>query len=125
MNQPQSSFKANFSEMSHAISKQGDNTFYVAPSSVRNICFRWQDGKRQFFNYAYLVSIVLLTTENSKNELSLQFTSHVVVLTGYRLGLLFKLLMDHLPREVPQTDVRYLSGDSAEFCVADIVVKSV
>ncbi|MGJ1348241.1 hypothetical protein [Sphingobacterium siyangense] len=103
----------------------GDDICYADAGNVRNLCFVWLDGRREFFNYAYLVSVVLDRKDQSFHRLEIRFTSHIIHLTGYQLGGLFGLLMNHIPRLIHQTDYRYLSGDKAGYHVTDILITQV
>lgn len=79
---------------------------YDTPGYTRNVCFVWPDGKRMFFNYAYLVSAEFIPKEDM-NEIKLEFSSHTVTLMGYGLEELFVEFLDHLPRSVSIVDGRY------------------
>ena len=79
---------------------------YDTPGYTRNVCFVWPEGKRMFFNYAYLVSAEF-TPKEDMNEIKLEFSSHTVTLMGYGLEGLFMEFLDHFPRSVSAVDGRY------------------
>ncbi|MCF0061325.1 hypothetical protein MUK70_18980 [Dyadobacter chenwenxiniae] len=74
---------------------------------ARNLCLVWPDGRRAFFNYAYLVSADF-DPNNAMNVIRLGFSSQNVLLQGYGLEALFMQLLDHLPRIITAIDPRYL-----------------
>lgn len=78
------------------------------PGYARNLCLVWPDGKRAFFNYAYLISAEFLP-DQELNIIRLGFSAHQVTLKGYRLEALFMQLSDHLPKMVMITDPRYVA----------------
>ncbi|WP_460973987.1 hypothetical protein [Spirosoma migulaei] len=103
-------------------------TAHVVPhdtdSFVRNICFVWEDGRKAFFNYAYLVSVDLLPMD-SVNVMLLYFSGQIVTLKGYQLGLLFDLLLNHMPKTITATNSRYHNcGETQVAVVTEILVKS-
>jgi hypothetical protein len=73
---------------------------------ARNLCVVWLDGRRMFFNYAYLISAEF-QAPNEQNEISLNFSGYQVALKGYALNKLFADLHDQVTRVVFQVDVRY------------------
>ena len=102
----------------------GDVEVHDADSHVRNVCFVWEDGRKAFFNYAYLVSADLVLSEEI-NVMLLSFGPYTVTLKGYRLGLLFDLLMNHIPKIIPMANPRYHSDEqSRKTTVLDILVKN-
>lgn len=77
---------------------------YETPGHVRNVCFVMLDGKMIFLNYAYLVA----GEHNPENStITLSFTSHVVILKGYNLEILYADLMFQLCKQVICMDERY------------------
>lgn len=93
-------------------------------SPVRNVCFVWEDGRKAFFNYAYLVSVDLLL-EESLNVMLLYFSGQIVTLKGYRLGLLFDLLLSHSPRTIAACNSRYYTAkETQDSFVTEIMIKS-
>ncbi|SFF14879.1 hypothetical protein [Spirosoma endophyticum] len=80
---------------------------YTGPDHSRNVCLVWPDGRRAFFNYAYLVAVEF-EPNTEKNLIKLSFSSHHVALQGYSLQALFMTLLDHLPRIITATDSRYV-----------------
>lgn len=96
---------------------------YKNDSNVRNLCFEWDDGRKAFFNYAYLVSI-MLTLEESYNLMAITFTSDTVALKGYNFPVLFKLLLTHAPRIIPVTNFRYVNNPGKDdIFVTEVSVK--
>lgn len=77
---------------------------YASVGHVRNVCFKWLDGKSKFYNYAYLISGEFLPDANTIN---LIFTTDTVVLEGKNLLSLFENLMEHRPKFVECSNGRY------------------
>ncbi|RCR68339.1 hypothetical protein [Larkinella punicea] len=93
-------------------------------SPVRNVCFVWEDGRKAFFNYAYLVSVDLVLSD-PLNMMLLYFSGQIVTLKGYHLGLLFDLLLNHIPKTVTANHPRYsVDGQTQDSFVTEILVKS-
>ena len=102
----------------------GDVEVYNADSHVRNVCFVWEDGRKAFFNYAYLVSADLVLIGNV-NVMLLYFSGQIVKLKGYHLGLLFDLLISHTPKTITASNPRYhVEGQSSAAVVIEIIVRS-
>lgn len=97
---------------------------FDGPGGTRNVCFVWPDGKRMFFNYAYLVAAEFNPKEDM-NEIKLEFSSHTVCLRGYGLEGLFMEFLDHVPRVLTGIDPRYTTNPkSCNTSVIEITVKS-
>lgn len=95
---------------------------YDIPGYARNVCFVWPDGKREFFNYAYLVAAKYNPGED-KNEITLVFSGYTVTLHGYALEGLFMDFLDHIPRIVTAIDTRYASRvNSGSETIIEIIV---
>lgn len=95
---------------------------YPSGGHSRNLCLIWPDGRRAFFNYAYLV-VGEFKPNTEKNSIKLSFSSHSVSLEGYSLQSLFMALLDHLPRIITATDPRYvLEEDRIKPVVIEITV---
>ncbi|MEA5402095.1 hypothetical protein VB776_04160 [Arcicella sp. DC2W] len=94
---------------------------YHTPSHARNLCLVWLDGKRMFFNYAYLVSGEY-SANGEKNIILLHFSSFMVQLQGYGLESIFMSILDHNPKVITMTDERYVV-DGIESVVIDILVE--
>lgn len=130
--QPVQHFKTNFlSEqiadtasdnlMGYAIS---NTELHDTDSNVRNLCLVWDDKRRAFFNYAYLVSVDLVLTDNL-NVILLYFSGQIVTLKGYQLGLLFDLLLNHSPQRITASKPRYYTDEQTQISfVTEIHVKS-
>lgn len=125
---PVHEFKANFSQAEGVTDTQPDSvadalTLHEDDSSVRNLCLVWEDGRRAFLNYAYLIAGEFEPNED-KNTIKLSFSSHSVMLQGYRLESLFAALLDHLPRSINAIDSRYaLTNDDQAPAVITISLK--
>lgn len=77
---------------------------YGSHGNVRNLCIVWEDGRRLFLNYAYLVSAEYRPSERT---IALSFTTHEVVLKGIFLDSLYDALMGQFVRVVTCLDARY------------------
>lgn len=86
---------------------------YATPGHGRNICFVWPDGRKAFFNYAYLMATEF-EPNTDRNTIKLNFSAHQIHLSGYRLEPLFMALLDHLPRMVTAVDARYALADETQ-----------
>jgi hypothetical protein len=126
---PVHNFKANFSPTEISADNEPERlaahvVSHDTDSFVRNICFAWEDGRKAFFNYAYLVSVDLLPMDNL-NVMLLYFSGQIVTLKGYQLGLLFDLLLNHIPKTITASNSRYhTEGQTTEATVIDILVKN-
>lgn len=110
-------FKLRFDQMRESDPTNPDTSpdmneaeLYQQPGYVRNLCLVWPDGRRMFFNYAYLVAAEF-EPGSETNSIKLAFSSHSVILQGYSLETLFMALLDHLPRLITATDPRYVLDD--------------
>lgn len=88
--------------------EQESNIEYYDPSTAYkgDICFILKDGRQLSLEYNYLVSKDYIPEDNI---ITLGFTTHKVILKGYRLEKLFRDLRLHLPRTIGITDERYSS----------------
>ncbi len=77
---------------------------YETVGHSRNIGFVLLDGRRVFLNYSYLVSAEYSPVANS---ITLDFTTHTVVLNGIMLQQLYHELMGHIPRVISCVEARY------------------
>ena len=101
-----------------------DVQLYEAGSSVLNVCFVWENGRKAFFNYAYLVTVDL-TVQESLNVLLLSFGAYTVIVKGYGLGPLFDLLMEHAPKTITAVSPRYITQQNSQSgIVIEILIKS-
>lgn len=104
--------------------ESGSRTFdesYPEASHARCICFAWQDGKRMFLNYSFLVSGEYFPEENS---ITLIFTSQTLTMKGVNMEGLFYSIMHQLTKQITCTDVRYnLIGEGEKFSVNEILIK--
>ncbi|MDR6193344.1 hypothetical protein [Siphonobacter sp. SORGH_AS_0500] len=112
-------FKTRFDQMreNNPASSEGKQPIQVVPNHdtfhpigyARNLCLIWPDGRRYFFNYAYLIAAEFLPSHD-KNIIRLDFSSHQIILKGYELESLFMQLLDHLPRLICTVDPRYTNN---------------
>lgn len=93
---------------------------YKVSSSIRNVCFVWQDGRRKFLNYAYLVSAEYMPDDSI---IELTFTSTKISLKGIKLDILHEKLLFHLPITIICQDLRYSQLSRADYCVNEITEK--
>lgn len=127
---PVHEFKANFSQTEPATDARPDNvadalTLHEADSSVRNLCLVWEDGRKSFFNYAYLVAGEF-EPNSERHRIKLSFSSHTVTLYGYNLKSLFMALLDHTPRIIEITHPRYrLEKDKRQCVLVEIVLERI
>ena len=99
------------SEEPKEMGETGDEDGQFHPYGLaRNLCLVWPNGKRAFFNYAYLVSAGFDPTDEM-NVIRLVFSSHSVTIKGYGLEPMFMNLLDHLLRIVAVVDSRYATPD--------------
>lgn len=98
------------------------DSLYKEAGHTRNVCFVLPDGKQQFFNYAYLVS-VLFDPGADNNVIMLEFTSHTLTLKGYRLEMLYMDFFDHFPRIVTATGPRYAATHPDGAVVKEILIE--
>jgi len=82
------------------------NGNYQHPGHGRNLGFEWQDERRLFLSYSYLISCEFTPIDGC---IILSFTPHVVTLKGVGLLQLYNELMDHLPKRISCADARYNS----------------
>jgi hypothetical protein len=123
-------FKLRFDQMresdptsANASSGMTSESVYAQPSSARNLCFVWPDGRQLFLNYAYLIAGEF-EPNSDKNLIRLNFSSHTVLLHGFSLDKLFTALLDQLPRQIVAVNPRYrLEEDVATSLVVEIIVE--
>ncbi|QMW05462.1 hypothetical protein [Spirosoma foliorum] len=102
----------------------GSTELYDTGSSVRNLYFVWEDGRRTFFNYSDLAWGDLMLTD-SVNVLLLYFGGQVVTLKGYQLRSLFELLSNHIPKTITARNPRYYIDKEAQpIFVTEIHIRS-
>lgn len=77
---------------------------YPSASSVRNLAFVLTDGKKQFFNYSYLITCTL---DNDAGSILMEFSTHHVELKGQRLESLYNDLMMQSCKIIRCSDKRY------------------
>ena len=125
-------FRANFAQAdveNSVTDPSADDTaeraeLHDTDSQVRNVCFVWENGRRAFFNYAYLISVDLML-EDSLNVMLLYFSGQIVTLKGYHLGLLFDLLLSHIPKTIAASNSRYdIDGQTQEAFVTEIFIRN-
>ncbi|MDQ6482167.1 hypothetical protein [Dyadobacter sp. LHD-138] len=107
-----------------ASSTEANAERYVTPGTTRNVCFVWPDGKRMFFNYAYLIAAEFDPTKET-NEIRLEFSSHTVTMKGYGLEALFMDFLDHVSRTITARDLRFnISSKTNEPFVFKITIST-
>lgn len=93
---------------------------YKDVGHTRNICFVWQDGKRIFLNYAYLI---FGDYNPDESVIKLSFTTHDVILKGVNMEDLFYEVMEQVTKQIVCTDSRYnIIGEDQKFVVNHITV---
>lgn len=91
---------------------------YKISSSVRNLCLIWPDGRKKFFNYAYLVSADYFPGDGL---IQLTFTSATILLKGIKLNVLYEKLLFHTPVKITCQDERYNQIGEEEYWVNEIL----
>ena len=92
--------------------KKEAGLYYTGISHTRSLCLLMADGKRHFFNYAYLISGEF-EVHRDINVIRLNFASFTVELSGYALEELFMTMLEHSARIVTLLDARYVISLSA------------
>ncbi len=87
-----------------------DEASYNGPGHARSLCVVWPDGKRMFFNYAYLVCGEL-DVAGDKNVIRLEFSGSTLKLIGFGLEALFMSMLEQVPRIIIAIDERYVLND--------------
>lgn len=78
--------------------------YYPSGGNARNLAFVWPDGRRQFFNYNYLITC---TFDNESGIILMEFSTHNVELKGRGLAQLFEELMTQVNKVISCSDLRY------------------
>lgn len=92
-------------------------------SSVKTICFVLENGREVFLNYNYLVSGEY---DPEGNSILLYFTSHIVVIKGNNMNLLFEDLMLYTPKKIIAKNKRYESiSPTNESFISDITIDKI
>lgn len=90
--------------------------------TFKSVNFIWQDGSQHAFSYAYLVNVQFDPGEE-KNCIIVGFSSHQVVLSGYRMEPVYQLLIKHQIENIEQKDARYRALDQEDTpYITDITV---
>lgn len=96
---------------------------YPASSYARDLCFILPDGKMIAFSYSYLVSKECVV---EGHEITLSYTTHVIVLKGCNLKPLFIDMLSQIPRIIKCVSDRYnVINDEAEPSVNEITIKQI
>jgi hypothetical protein len=96
---------------------------YGTSGHSRNVCFVWPDGRRAFFNYAYLIDGEYEPNQET-NVIRLNFSSRSVMLKGFSLQPLYMALFDQMPRIITAIDPRYvLDEDRQNSVVTSIAIE--
>ncbi|MFN8343989.1 MAG: hypothetical protein U0X91_03240 [Spirosomataceae bacterium] len=117
-------FKLRFDQMrENDLSPTAGEEAFLPPSSIRNVCLGWPNGRRMFLNYAYLTAGEFIP-EGETNQIILYFSTCSVTLRGYTLQGLFRDLLNHNTTDILITEERYLShGKEGQPVVMEIKVK--
>lgn len=119
-------FKLRFDQMREgnpAAPPDAEAESFPTPGYARNLCLAWPDGRRAFFNYAYLVAGEF-RPDGETNLIRLEFSGYTVSLKGYRLDSLFAALLEHLPRLVVASEARYAAvEDEGAATVVEMLVE--
>ncbi|HVW96853.1 MAG TPA: hypothetical protein VHA56_12860 [Mucilaginibacter sp.] len=91
---------------------------YKMSSSVRNLCLIWPDGRKKFFNYAYLVSAEYVPEDGL---IQIAFTSATLTIKGIKLDILYDKLLFHIPVKIVCQDERYNQVATDDYCVNEIL----
>ncbi|PAW93158.1 hypothetical protein CKK33_06480 [Mucilaginibacter sp. MD40] len=103
---------------SHAAESNGIPDEYKTSSSVRNLCLIWPDGRKKFFNYAYLVSAEYAPADGL---IQIAFTSATIMIKGIKLDMLYDKLLFHTPLKIVCQDERYNPVATDDYCVNEII----
>lgn len=112
-------YKLRFDQMKEGNPAQGESTIPeekiktpLDEGFVRNLCLVWTDGRKAFYNYAYL-SAAEFDPGGEQNLITLHFSSHTVRLYGYSLETLFMDLFVHTPRIIQMIEKRYATDNQS------------
>jgi hypothetical protein len=94
--------------------------FYPEKSYARYVRFILPDGTQRSLNYSYLVTCEYCP---DAGRIVMEFTTHVVTLTGEFLESLHINILVHLPKVIGCTDARYNDLSEAKAVVNDIVIQ--
>ncbi len=93
---------------------------YKSETRVRNLCFVFKDGKKTFLNYGYLIKVDFYPDNDT---IIMIFTTDKIRLKGVNMEALFYDLMDHIPRQIVETDSRYnLIGDDQKPVINEVEI---
>lgn len=93
--------------------KPDSSTIYTSVGHARSLCLNLSDEKRHFLNYAYLISGEF-EIHHDINVIRLNFSNHLVEISGYALESLFMSILEHVPRIIAPIDTRYISALNAD-----------
>jgi len=99
---------------------EGENLLYPTPGTGRTLGIVWPEGKKRFFNYAYLISGEW-SIEVEYNQIILNFSSHKVTIKGYQLEGLYEILLLHQVRLLEVKDKRYAKESSRAVVSAEVI----
>lgn len=94
---------------------------YPTIGNFRNLTLVSVDGKKQFFNYSYLVTCEYTPADNL---ITLIYTSHTVIIKGLRLAPLYEALSLQLPETITCIEARYNSITEPEQSVVNEIIIS-
>jgi hypothetical protein len=107
------------------ISDKTEHEFYETPGNSRMITFAWQDGRKLFMNYAYLVCGELIE-DGESSIITLTFTTHTISLKGHLLENIFVSLIHQNAKILTEIYPRYKDNKSSEQSpILEILVKSI
>ncbi|OOQ57402.1 hypothetical protein [Mucilaginibacter pedocola] len=96
-----------------------DDKLYPNTGYNRNIGFLWPSGNCEAFNYAYLVRLQFLPTENA---IYMTFTTHIVKIEGNGLQALYFELFDQRNRIIECLEERYAAISDTKTFIKKITV---
>ncbi len=82
-----------------------ESDLYAQPGNSRTLLLQWSDGRKQFFNYNYLITGFC---DPAQGIIRLEFSSHHVELRGQRLMSLYTEVMTQVRRVISCVEERYL-----------------
>ena len=117
-----SEFEESKGEEQQPIKKPERQEYYVTGAS-KSLDLHMLDGNRHLVSYSYLIYGRLIYGDDMQ-KLSLFFTTHHVIIEGYRLEKLYEYVLGHSLRMVKALGERYLAiADEKEPFVMDITIK--
>jgi hypothetical protein len=100
--------------------KSEAETKHKSESYARNVCFVHLNGKMLFLNYGYLVSA---DYDPEDNSITLNFTSHTIILRGSKLDSMYLEFFHHIPKVVSCLEERYNQTENERPVINNIEVE--